>query len=541
MASLDTSTGAAPSGGGGAPMSTAPAEEPVQLPTLGPVGLARWAWRQLTSMRTALLLLLLLAIAALPGSWWPQRSLNATRTADYLAEHPRLGPWLDRLGFFDVYSSPWFSAIYLLLLLSLVGCVLPRTRLHWRALRTPPPRVPARLSRLPAHAEGEVAADVPTTLAAARSVLGRRHRVVATDDTLSAETGYAKETGNLLFHLALIGIIVGVAVGHVYGWKGDVILPVGQTFANTELRYDTFNPGPRVDPGVLEPFTLHLDRMDATFEDTVTGRGQFGQPRDFTAYVTTTDRPGAPAVRHVLEVNHPVELPGASVFLLGNGYAPVVTVRDNTGKVLYTGATPFLARDNNYTSSGAIKVAGAAPKQLGFFGNFLPTAVITKDQGPISIFPDARDPALALGLYEGVLSPGGTSGSVYTLDTREMTQVMDADGKDALRLWLTPGQTVQLPGDRGSITFDRVERFAGLSIRHDPAKNLTLGSALLALVSLIASLVVKRRRIFVRVVPQGTGSRLEIGGLAKGEDDQLPERVAQLVTAVSDRVRGSAR
>ena len=41
------------------------------LPRLGPLGWARWAWRQLTSMRTALFLLLLLAIAALPGSIWP--------------------------------------------------------------------------------------------------------------------------------------------------------------------------------------------------------------------------------------------------------------------------------------------------------------------------------------------------------------------------------------------------------------------------------------------------------------------------------------
>ena len=100
------------------------------LPRLGPLGWARWAWRQLTSMRTALFLLLLVAIAALPGSIWPQRSINPTRTADYIDAHPKLGPLLDRLGFFEVYASPWFSAIYLLLLISLVGCIVPRTRIR---------------------------------------------------------------------------------------------------------------------------------------------------------------------------------------------------------------------------------------------------------------------------------------------------------------------------------------------------------------------------------------------------------------------------
>ena len=117
-----------------------PAPEPVRLPRLGPVGWGRWAWRTLTSMRTALLLLLLLAVAALPGSIWPQRSINPTRTADYIAAHPSLGPVLDRLGFFEVYATPWFSAIYLLLLISLVGCVLPRTRIHLRQVRARPPR-----------------------------------------------------------------------------------------------------------------------------------------------------------------------------------------------------------------------------------------------------------------------------------------------------------------------------------------------------------------------------------------------------------------
>ena len=114
-----------------------PAPE-VRLPKLGTVGSLRWAWRQLTSMRTALLLLLLLAVAAVPGSVFPQRRINPGQVQQFLADHPGYGGWLDRLGFFDVYSSVWFSAIYLLLFVSLVGCVLPRTRAHVRALRTPP-------------------------------------------------------------------------------------------------------------------------------------------------------------------------------------------------------------------------------------------------------------------------------------------------------------------------------------------------------------------------------------------------------------------
>lgn len=523
--------------------------DPVTQPTLGPLGWVRWAWRNLTSMRTALQLLLLLAVAALPGSIWPQRSINATRTADYIAAHPTMGPVLDKLGAFEVYATPWFSAIYLLLLVSLLGCVLPRTRIHLRHVRGRPPRVPAHLSRLAAYSSREVDADPAAAVADLRAALGRRYRVDVRDGhTLAAETGFAKESGNLLFHLALIGIIVGVAIGHVFGWKGDVIVPVGGGFANTALRYDTIQYGPRVDPAAFQPFALHLDSLDVSFEDRVGGKGQFGQPRHFTAHVTTTARPGASPEEQVLEVNHPIEMGGATVFLLGNGYAPVITVRDGSGKVVYSQATPFLAQDNNYKSSGAVKVPGAQPKELGFFGNFLPTAVITDDEGPISIFPDAREPALALGLYEGRLTPDGEANSVYTLNIKEMTQVKAENGKDVLRLWLVPGQTVKLPGERGSITFERVERWAGLSIRHDPARYFTLGSGVLALGALIAQLLVKRRRVFVRAValPAG-GSRVQVAAISKSDDDGLADLVERVAAAAGGPepapagVRGSSR
>jgi len=508
--------------------------DPVTQPTLGPLGWVRWAWRNLTSMRTALQLLLLLAVAALPGSIWPQRSINATRTADYIAAHPTMGPVLDKLGAFEVYATPWFSAIYLLLLVSLLGCVLPRTRIHLRHVRGRPPRVPAHLSRLAAYSSREVDADPAAAVADLRAALGRRYRVDVRDGhTLAAETGFAKESGNLLFHLALIGIIVGVAIGHVFGWKGDVIVPVGSSFSNTAINYDTISPGPRVDTAELPPFSLTVDRFDAVFEDRVRGDAQFGQPRDFTAYLRTVAEPGAAEKAQVLKVNHPIEMDGATIFLLGNGYAANVTVKDSRGEVVYKGATVFLPRDNNYTSSGAIKVPGAQPQELGFFGNLLPTAVITKDQGPISVFPDAREPAMALGLYEGELNPGGASGSVYTLNTKEMTVVDDANGKP-LRIWITPGETVQLPDGRGSITFESIVRWAGLSIRHDPAKDLTLWSSLLALAGLLASLLVRRRRVFARVTPLAAGgSRVEIGALSKGDDPGLQEHLDRLAARIA--------
>ena len=141
-------------------------------PALGLVGLLRWLWTQLTSMRTALVLLFALAVAAVPGSLIPQRKVSPIRVSDFIDQHPTLGPIYDKVGLFAVFSSAWFSAIYLLLFVSLIGCIVPRVGVYARALRTPPPRTPRNLARLPAYAtasltDGETEDEVLDRAAAA--------------------------------------------------------------------------------------------------------------------------------------------------------------------------------------------------------------------------------------------------------------------------------------------------------------------------------------------------------------------------------------
>ncbi|MGI8946663.1 MAG: cytochrome c biogenesis protein ResB [Ornithinimicrobium sp.] len=521
------------------------ADPTITQPTLGPVGWLRWIWRQLTSMRTALLLLLLLAVAAVPGSIWPQRSVDPPRVTQYLREHPDLGPWLDRLGLFDVYASPWFAAIYLLLMVSLVGCLVPRTKAHWRALRTPPPAVPRRLERLPAHRHTVLDADPDQVLAAARSVLrGHRARLRTTapgERGLSAERGYLKESGNLLFHVALLGVIVSVAVGGLWGWRAEVILPEGRDFASDVATYDTMRPGPWVDLDALEPFTMRIEDLNVEFETEATG-AQFGAPRLFEAQVSVAAAPGEPEQVQRLAVNDPLHLDGTSVFLLGNGYAPEVTVRDAGGTIVYRDAVPFLPQDDNYTSTGAIKVAGADP-ELGLYGAFLPTARFDADRGPTSDFPGLADPQLALGIYEGDLFPDGAAQSVYTLDVSGMEPVTDASGSQ-VQLLLSPGETEQLPDGRGSVTLDGVSRWGGLVVRHDPGRLAVLVFAVGALIGLTLMLAVRRQRLFVRVTDEDQGdgrhTGVSVAGLAKDTDPRLEELVDRIAEQIRDRVEPTA-
>ena len=492
-------------------------------PALGPLETLRWGWRQLTSMRTALFLLFLLAIGAVPGSVVPQRGVNPGAVLDWQRANPALAPWFERLSLFDVYAAPWFAAIYLLLLVSLVGCVVPRSRLHWRALRQAPPPAPVRLHRMPVHERWESTAPPEAVLAAARNLLhSMRFRAVAAAGSVSGEKGYLREVGNLLFHLSLILLLLAVAYGSAYGWRGGKLLVEGQGFAGALTAYDTLEAGALVDRNSLPPFVLSLDDLSVTY---AVGGQQAGAPRDFTARTSVRVNPAAPVRDRVLQVNSPLALGGGTkAFLIGNGYAPILTVRDSAGSVAFSGPVPFLPQDGNNTSTGVVKVPNSQPEQLGFQGALLPTAA---GDNPVSVFPDLGNPRLFLSAFRGDLGvDAGRPQSVYRLDTTLMEQIESVDGRPFAA---SPGEVMVLPGGRGSVTFEGVARWASLSIAHDPGRWPSLIAAAAAIAGLTFSLFVRHRRVWVRATAAESGRTvIEVAGLGRTDAEGMREELADL-------------
>ena len=512
------------------PKTIEDAKTEAALPALGLKGMLRWAWTQLTSMRTALFLLLLLAVAAVPGSLFPQRPANPAVVTQYIKDHPDYGKILDAFQLYDVYSSAWFSAIYLLLFISLIGCVTPRAIAHYKAMRSQPPRTPKRLSRLPEYGTLVVPADagIPASRAitdAAALLRKRGYRVEVRDldgerPSLGAERGFLKEVGNLVFHTSLIGVLVSVAIGGLFGYSGQRILVEGDTFVNTLVGYDQFSPGTNFQSGWLQPYSIQLDKFDVKFDRE--SPAHFGQPIDFTAQVTTKENPGAPAEKQVLKVNDPVTLGGTSIYLTGNGYAPVVTVRDGKGNVALQGPVVAKLQGDNYYSSVVIKVPDAKPEQLGFAGFFLPTAFVTEQGVSFSGDPELINPQLSLNSYYGDLGlDKGTPQNVFELDVKNLTQL---NGRDlpAKGITLVPGKTYTLPDGKGSITFDGIKKYVGVDIHHNPGQVSALFFALLAVAGLVVSLYLNRRRVWVRTGTHDDGrTMVEYGLLARGEDHRL--------------------
>jgi cytochrome c biogenesis protein len=493
-------------------------------------GWLRWGWRQLTSMRTALVLLFLLALGSVPGSVLPQQGSDPGAVQQYFASHPSLAPWLNHLGLFNVFAAPWFAAIYLLLFTSLVGCVVPRTFKLAGSARTPPPRAPRNLGRLPHSASFPSSLAPGAAVDAAAAMLGgQRFRLRRPDSGdsghwVSAEKGYLREAGNLLFHLALLGVLVSIALGGLFGYKADKLLVEGQGFSNTMGALDEFHPGRLVSGSDLAPFALTLNRFSATY---LTSGDSRGQPSNFNANVTYTPSPGAPARTYNIRINDPLSVDSTKVYLIGHGYAPVFRVTDAHGNVAYDEATPFIpANTGTFLSDGVVKAPDAS---LGFMGVFVPTAVSV---GGVleSAFPAADFPAVSLIGYSGNLGlNSGISQSVYQLNTAGMTKI---SGSPHLML---PGQTWTLPGGRGAITFVGVKQWVSLAITYDPGQVPALVCGMLALGGLLLSFLVRRRRVFVRAVPaaSGSGSVVTVGGLARtdasgGFEEEFAELAAEL-------------
>jgi cytochrome c biogenesis protein len=308
--------------------------------------------------------------------------------------------------------------------------------------------------------------------------------------------------------------------------------------------YDDFMPSTFYTADSLVPFGFRLNSFMATYQTSGT---QFGTARTFEANVSYwkgTDE--SKATHGTIEVNHPLAVDSSNIYLTAHGYAPVFKVTDAKGNVVFDGPTVCLPTDANITSTCAVKVndgysgKDGQPTQIGISGIFTPTAATDASVmklGPHSAFPGLVDPKIYMAVYHGDLGDNsGAPQSIYELNTKHMTQYVftDADGKQKKSVVMQPNEQLTLPTG-GTVTFTGVQQWANFTVAHNPGTGWALFSSVMAVLGLIGSLFVQRRRVWVRAVAAADGTTtVEIAGLARSESARIAEELADLALELQD-------
>jgi cytochrome c biogenesis protein len=505
------------------PPATSPGRPP-RRPGLG--GTLRQAWREYRSMRTALVLLVVLAAASILGSLFPQEGVSPQRVDQYFLDHPALAPVLERLGLFDVFGSAWYMAIYLALLGALVACLVPRTRALVRVLRSRPPRG-GDLARYRTRGGFDTPASPEEAMAAARRVLRRNRFRVAEhpEGELAGEKGYLREVASMAFHVSLLVLLVGLAYGKGYGYRGQAAIVEGETWANARVGYDSFSPGRFFGPDRLAPFQLRLDDFTNSFHPDNT-------PRAFVSRLTALDLDGRELQSQRVAPNRPMTVDGVRVFQSDYGYVPVVRVRDARGRDLLASQEVLTLRNpETEWSNGAVKVTRARPQvglELTMFTG-LRTAPDCPGGAPFCNDPRLVRPVLVVLAYRGDLQADRAQ-SVFTLDRTRMELLGDRP------LLLGPGQSGRLANGM-QVSFVDLKQYSVLTLARDPGVPVVAAAAALLLCGLVPSLYVTRRRVWVRAVPAGPGgTRVELAGLALQGKAAFEDELARLAEQLA---RGS--
>jgi cytochrome c biogenesis protein len=491
---------------------------PPMRPRLGDT--LRQAWREFRSMRTALLLLVLVAAASVLGSLFPQQPVSPQRVTRYFQDHPALAPVLDRLGLFDVFGSAWYMAIYLALLAALVACLVPRARAFARVLRSRPPRG-GQLDRYRTRAAFDTPASPPAALEAAAAVLRRRRYRLATHDDgeLAGEKGFLREAGSLLFHVSLLLLLVGLAYGKGFGYRGQAAIVEGETWANARVGYDTYSPGRFFGSDRLAPFQLRLEDFSNAFHDD-------GTPAEFASRLTALDLDGRQTQAQRVAPNRPMTVGGVRVFQSDYGYVPVVRVRGKDGKVLKQEEVLTLRDPASELSTGAVKVTRAQPQvglELTMFTG-LRTAPDCPGGLPFCNDPRLVRPVLVVLPFQGDLQASRAQ-SVFTLDQSRLRPL------GARPLVLGLGRSGKLPNGM-EVTFADLKQYSVVTLARDPGVPVVALGAALVLLGLVPSLYVTRRRVWVRATATPGGSRVELAGLALQGKAAFAGELARLAAEV---------
>lgn len=455
------------------------------------LSLPRRIWRWFRSMRTAIVLVLVLAVGSIIGTLLPQKSLDESAVQAFNQQNPSIGKLFDLLGFFNVYYSWWYIVILVMLFISLIACIIPRTSTYIKKFTQPNknPTSEAFIINLKNKAGFAISLPANEIIERATQVLKSRKYIIreipGKKNQIYAERGRLGGFGSLLFHYMFLVLVIGVVFGRTTGFGGYANIIEGESFTENRFNYARFTPGPFFRDNGHTNFKIMLDDFEVKYHPS-------GQPADFISKVRIYDNDGKLIEKKDIRVNNKFVYKGIKAYQSSYGWAPHVTVYKDGDKI-YDQSSVFYGSSQNVVSN-ELRPDG----KLTMEAFFVPDIRTNESGGYAPGSLELKNPALYI--KANIIDENGKTKTLFDSDK---SGIINLNEKKEL-------------GGGYIVEFPQVKEWTGLQIIKDDGVPIVYVSFFLGIIGLYITFYLSHRRIWVLIEKDNKGkNKLLIGGMTE--------------------------
>lgn len=452
------------------------------------IGALEALWVFFSSMKTAITLLLILAVASIAGTVIEQNQPAEVYVKAYGENRYAV---LKSLGLTDVYHSTWFTILLGLIGVNLAICSINRFGAAWRRTFRPDVAVePGRVEGM--SCSRTFAADGSADDAAGRVVgalRARGYHVTREDGahrvSVYASRGRISVWGPYLTHLSILVIFVGAILGGVLGFEGFTAIEEGGRVSGyrPDGSEQTRDLGFSV---ALKSFAIAHDQR----------RQPTGYKSDLAVYEGERQ-----VARKAIDVNHPLSYKGISFFQSSYGLARmVVTVTGPNGQ---SERLEFELGSQDTPRGTAYGIVGETLRQVRF------------GDRKLTVFAHNLVPDYVGGKrINASMLPLNPAANVMV--NERFPEYKGLDAWESLG-WLTTGESAEHDGF--TVTVEDFVKFTGLQVTSNPALPVVYVGFALMILGVFVSFYVTHRIIRASVSPGPSGASVVVGAQSRAEAD----------------------
>jgi cytochrome c biogenesis protein len=462
------------------------------------VSIPKRIYKTFASLRTGIVLLILVVIAAALGTFILQRPAT---DPDKIARvySPATLIWLDRLGLTDVFHSWWFLTLLALVSLSIVFVSLDRFPNAWRFYARPYRKTDSHFrSALPNKVELPIR-NAGSGLNAAERALKQLgwpvERITDKNEpSLYSERHRFSVMAVYVIHASLLLIFCGGIIDGFFGYSGFMALMPGQQVNQIELRN-----------GRTKTLPFSIKCYGAGQENYADG-----SPKKWWSKLAVVQN-GKEVNTKEIVVNDPLVYGGLRFYQSSFG---------QTGKLdsLKVFATPESGAGREITLR-MNEPFGLDANTTVTLAEYIPDFFIRDNQ----VFKRSDDP----------------SNPAFRLQVKNKTT-----GEDA-KLWIFLAYNEAAQGQKTNYSFAfrdaQMGYFTGLEVSHEPGQWLVWAGCLLMGAGLSVAFYMVHMRLWVTAVPDARGKLvLWIGGQANKNRDRFEQKFNDVVDAIRGELHAAS-